>query len=84
MTCVVVALATVCALLQAACERGLSECETAQEFVGLSEAEARALARQRGWTMRILRDGSFATADLRADRVNVHLDNDRVAVATRC
>ncbi len=79
-----VVLAAACALAGPACERGISDCQAAGEFLGLSQAQAQALAKDRGWTVRVLRDGAVGTADLRSDRVNVQLENDRVTSATRC
>lgn len=74
----------VLALSLSSCERGIEKCEPAGEFIGLTEQQARDLADRKQLTVRVLSDGAIATADLRADRVNLSFDGDSVKTAIYC
>ena len=57
-----------------------------EEYLGLSEQEAEALAQDQDHTIRVAaRDGEcFAlTMDYREDRVNIYLEDDSVVAATQ-
>lgn len=74
----------VLALSLPGCDRGVEKCEPAGGFIGLSEEEARDLADRKNVTVRVLSEGAIATADLRADRVNLSFDGGSVKTATYC
>lgn len=60
---------------------GPSAAEATDALVGLAEADAEAAAARHGWTLRVVkRDGEdlAATADFRADRVNVEVTGGEV------
>lgn len=63
-----------------------SECRSADEYLGRTEAAARELAARERRTLRVFRaDNEIGTADLRGDRVNVRIDeNGVVKSASRC
>ncbi|MEU4377866.1 hypothetical protein [Pseudonocardia alni] len=48
----------------------------AEEFLGLSEVEARAWAGALGWALRDLTEPGWALDDLRSDRINVRFGRD--------
>ena len=74
----------VLALSVSGCERGIEKCEPAGAFIGLTEEKARDLADRKNVTVRVLSEGAIATADLRADRVNLSFDGGSVKTATYC
>ena len=63
-----------------------SDEQMTEQYLGLTEQEAGALAKDEGHTIRVAgRDGEcFAmTMDYREDRVNIYLEDDTVTAATR-